>query len=44
MFITDFGITTGTQSNDSQCTFIYNKNDSMQGWIQSPNFPGAYPK
>uniref|UniRef100_A0A182QZ14 CUB domain-containing protein n=1 Tax=Anopheles farauti TaxID=69004 RepID=A0A182QZ14_9DIPT len=42
-FLTNFGISTGYQPNQSECTFHYFRNDSGQGWIQSPNFPGAYP-
>ncbi|XP_049538360.1 suppressor of lurcher protein 1 [Anopheles darlingi] len=43
-FLTNFGIPTGHQPNQSECTFHYFRNASSQGWIQSPNFPGAYPR
>ncbi|KFB53549.1 AGAP004160-PA-like protein [Anopheles sinensis] len=42
-FLTNFGIPTGHQPTQSECSFHYFKNASSQGWIQSPNFPGAYP-
>ncbi|XP_039443056.1 uncharacterized protein LOC120423345 isoform X2 [Culex pipiens pallens] len=42
-FVTNYGVTTGYQPNKTDCTFHYFKNASSQGWIQSPNFPGAYP-
>lgn len=41
---TDFGIPNGFQPNQSECTFHYFRNVTSQGWIQSPNFPGAYPR
>ncbi|XP_035774139.1 suppressor of lurcher protein 1-like [Anopheles albimanus] len=44
LFLTNFGIPTGHQPNQSECTFHYFRNASSQGWIQSPNFPGAYPR
>nr|XP_029723582.1 cubilin [Aedes albopictus] len=44
IFLTDFGISTGHQPSPSECNFYYFKNASNQGWIQSPNFPGAYPR
>ncbi|XP_055622795.1 cubilin [Toxorhynchites rutilus septentrionalis] len=43
-FLTNFGISAGHQPNQSECTFHFFKNASNQGWIQSPNFPGAYPR
>ncbi|XP_035891685.1 suppressor of lurcher protein 1 [Anopheles stephensi] len=43
-FLTNFGITTGYQPNQSECTFHYFRNVTNSGWIQSPNFPGAYPR
>ncbi|KAL9692666.1 hypothetical protein quinque_000029 [Culex quinquefasciatus] len=43
-FVTNYGVTTGYQPNKTDCTFHYFKNASSQGWIQSPNFPGAYPR
>ncbi|XP_058116205.1 suppressor of lurcher protein 1 [Anopheles coustani] len=43
-FLTNFGIPTGHQPTQSECSFHYFKNASSQGWIQSPNFPGAYPR
>ncbi|XP_055549504.1 suppressor of lurcher protein 1 [Wyeomyia smithii] len=43
-FLTNFGISTGYQPDPSKCTFHYFKNVTNQGWIQSPNFPGAYPR
>ncbi|XP_052897792.1 suppressor of lurcher protein 1 [Anopheles moucheti] len=43
-FLTNFGIPTGYQPNQSECTFHYFRNVTSQGWIQSPNFPGAYPR
>ncbi|XP_058064610.1 suppressor of lurcher protein 1-like, partial [Anopheles bellator] len=43
-FITNFGIPTGRQPNQSECIFHYFRNATSQGWIQSPNFPGAYPR
>ncbi|XP_058812994.1 suppressor of lurcher protein 1 [Topomyia yanbarensis] len=43
-FLTNFGIPTGHQPNQSECSFHYFKNATNQGWIQSPNFPGAYPR
>uniref|UniRef100_A0A182JB75 CUB domain-containing protein n=1 Tax=Anopheles atroparvus TaxID=41427 RepID=A0A182JB75_ANOAO len=42
-FLTNFGIPSGHQPKQSECSFHYFKNTSSQGWIQSPNFPGAYP-
>ncbi|EAT47848.1 AAEL001075-PA [Aedes aegypti] len=44
IFLTNFGVTTGHQPSPSVCDFYYFKNASNQGWIQSPNFPGAYPR
>ncbi|XP_058450548.1 suppressor of lurcher protein 1 isoform X2 [Malaya genurostris] len=44
IFLTNFGIPTGHQPNQSECSFHYFKNVTNQGWIQSPNFPGAYPR
>ncbi|XP_040151441.1 suppressor of lurcher protein 1 isoform X1 [Anopheles arabiensis] len=43
-FLTNFGIPNGFQPNQSECTFHYFRNVTSQGWIQSPNFPGAYPR
>ncbi|XP_049278238.1 suppressor of lurcher protein 1 isoform X2 [Anopheles funestus] len=43
-FLTNFGIPAGYQPNQSECTFHYFRNVTSQGWIQSPNFPGAYPR
>ncbi|XP_053680528.1 suppressor of lurcher protein 1 [Anopheles nili] len=44
-FLTNFGIPTGYQPSQSECTFHYFRNATTgQGWIQSPNFPGAYPR
>ncbi|XP_062556910.1 suppressor of lurcher protein 1-like isoform X2 [Armigeres subalbatus] len=44
IFLTNFGVSTGHQPSPSECNFYYFKNASNQGWIQSPNFPGAYPR
>ncbi|XP_053686463.1 suppressor of lurcher protein 1 [Sabethes cyaneus] len=43
-FVTNFGIPTGYQPDQAKCSFHYFKNATNQGWIQSPNFPGAYPR
>ncbi|XP_065073281.1 suppressor of lurcher protein 1 [Ochlerotatus camptorhynchus] len=43
-FLTNFGVSAGYQPNQMECSFHYFKNATSQGWIQSPNFPGAYPR
>ncbi|XP_055585454.1 suppressor of lurcher protein 1-like [Uranotaenia lowii] len=43
-FVTNFGIPSGYQPKATECNFHYFKNATNQGWIQSPNFPGAYPR
>lgn len=40
----DFGIISGRQIPDYECSFVYNSSFETSGWFHSPNFPGAYPR
>lgn len=43
-FQIDFGIISGRQIPDYECSFVYNSSFESTGWFHSPNFPGAYPR
>ncbi|CAM1309312.1 Uncharacterised protein g5110 [Pycnogonum litorale] len=43
-FVTDFGISGGTQDDQSVCGFVFNSTTSKSGIFQSPNHPGYYPR
>ncbi|KAJ6638895.1 Suppressor of lurcher protein 1 [Pseudolycoriella hygida] len=44
VFLENFGIISGRQIPDYQCSFVYNSSYETSGWFHSPNFPGAYPR
>lgn len=44
MVCADFGIISGRQMPEYECSFIYNSSHASSGWFHSPNFPGAYPR
>ncbi|XP_044261813.1 suppressor of lurcher protein 1 isoform X1 [Tribolium madens] len=43
-FTENFGIKTGTQLSDYPCAFVFNSNESKNGFFYSPNYPGLYPR
>ncbi|XP_034949863.1 suppressor of lurcher protein 1 [Chelonus insularis] len=43
-FTENFGITTGRQESDYPCAFVFNSNETRNGTIASPNYPGFYPR
>jgi hypothetical protein len=45
-FVEDYGIKTGKKENSSKhpCRFHYNSNETSNGTITSPNYPGLYPR
>ncbi|XP_037027150.1 suppressor of lurcher protein 1-like [Bradysia coprophila] len=44
IFLENFGIISGRQIPDYECSFVYNSSFETSGWFHSPNFPGAYPR
>ncbi|GAB6030998.1 hypothetical protein CHUAL_007818 [Chamberlinius hualienensis] len=43
-FVSDFGISSGKQDNQSVCGFVFNSSASINGTFATPNFPGYYPR
>nr|CAH7747453.1 unnamed protein product [Callosobruchus chinensis] len=43
-FTENFGINTGVQLPDYPCAFVFNSNESRNGYFHSPNYPGFYPR
>lgn len=42
--VADFGITSGRQSPEFPCAFVFNSSETRNGTFASPNFPGFYPR
>ncbi|CAD7085285.1 unnamed protein product [Hermetia illucens] len=43
-FLENFGIISGEQIPNEECSFKFNSSVERSGWFHSPNFPGAYPR
>ncbi|RWS30170.1 suppressor of lurcher protein 1-like protein [Leptotrombidium deliense] len=43
-FVTNFGISTGTQDPQSVCGFNFRSTERSNGSFTSPNYPGLYPR